>query len=104
MQEDDVGRRRQTAFRNADDIPGKSIGQFERTGRVCVKRAEVAVIDTHHIHIVAHVVKFLATVHFEQHFKPQFVRLVRQGAAFAGGEYGSNEQHGIGTARRARTS
>ena len=61
------------------------------------ERAEVAVVDTHHVDLLIYIGEFRRAVDFEQYLQPEFVGLGGEGAALLRTEAGGNEQYGIGT-------
>ena len=74
-------------------LPGYPEGVFH----IGDERAEVAVVDTHHVDLLIYIGEFRRAVDFEQYLQPEFVGLGGEGAALLRTEAGGNEQYGIGT-------
>ena len=74
-------------------LPGYPEGVFY----IGDERAEVAVVDTHHVDLLIYIGEFRRAVDFEQYLQPEFVGLGGEGAALLRTEAGGNEQYGVGT-------
>ena len=85
-------------------LPGYPEGVFH----IGDERAEVAVVDTHHVDLLIYIGEFRRAVDFEQYLQPEFVGLGGEGAALLrtdrqGGVSGRSHEREPGTSycRRA---
>lgn len=76
---------------------GQFSGQREGMAHVGVERAQVAVVDAHHVGPGFQAGHFRGVVQLQQYLQPQVVGLRRQSAAHGRRQYGGNEQHRVGS-------